>query len=275
MDLGLELGMEFGANLSVQFIALLVLAAFLAGMIDAIAGGGGLIIVPLLFLSGLDPVTAIATNKLQSTFGSLSSTLAFLRAGHVDLRRDWFAALVAAVAGLAGACLLTIASNTWLAGTMPLLLIVIAVYFGFSSAIRDRAVVARWPMWRFTLIVVPVVAAYDGFFGPGAGSFYMLGIVSLLGLAAVPAAGLTKHLNLASNAGSLIVFLVAGKAIVALGLLMGAAQFAGAHLGARLAINNGAGLIRPLLVVVSIAMALRLLLDPLNPLRVALTGFLG
>ena len=263
--------MEYGLD----FYALMTLAAFFAGGIDAIAGGGGLIILPLMFLGGLDPVAAVATNKLQSTFGAIASTLSFTRAGHVELRRHAPLAIVAAGSAAIGAILVQLVSSAWLQGLMPLLLIVIALYFAFSAAIRDLAVPGRWPVKRFMLTVVPLVGAYDGFFGPGAGSFYMLGIALLLGFAAVPATGLTKYLNLASNAGALLLFILSGKIIWSLGLVMALGNVAGARIGARLAIRNGARLIRPLLVVISIAMALRLLLNPANPLRVALSSAFG
>ena len=260
--------MEFSAEL----LGLLGVAAFFAGMVDAIAGGSGLIIVPLLFLIGLDPVAAIATNKLQSSFGSLSSTLTFMRAGHIELRRFLPLALISALAALIGAWAVTQVSSAWLAGLMPVLLIFIAVYFAFSASIRDLGVEARWPVSRFALTVVPVVGFYDGFFGPGAGSFFMLGLVALLGLAAVPATGLTKYLNLASNLGGLVFFIAAGKVIWSLGLIMAIGQFIGARIGAHLAIKVGARLIRPVLVIVSIGMALRLLANPQNPIRLLISG---
>ena len=262
-------------ELSGDLIALLTLAAFFAGGIDAVAGGGGLIVIPLLFLAGLDPVAAVATNKLQSTFGALASTLSFMRAGHVDLKRHFPLALTALLVAVAGALTVTIIPSDGLAAIMPALLIVIAVYFSFSRSIRDNAVGARWPTRRFMLSVVPVVAFYDGFFGPGAGSFYMLGIVALLGLAAVPATGLTKYLNFASNLGGLLLFIAAGKVIWTLGLCMAVGNIAGARIGSLLAIRVGARLIRPLLVVISVAMALRLLLDPRNPLRIAVSHWIG
>ena len=262
-------------DLAFDLYALMASAAFVAGAIDAIAGGGGLIMLPLLILIGLDPVAAVATNKLQSTFGALASTLAFMRAGHIDIGRYAPLALIAAGASILGAVLVQLVSTVWLLTLMPVLLIVIATYFAFSRSIRDLAIDARWPLGRFAVTVVPVIGLYDGFFGPGTGSFYMLGIVTLLGFAAVPATGLTKYLNLASNIGALLLFIVAGKVVWTLGLVMAVGNFAGARLGAYLAMRIGARLIRPLLVIISIAMALRLLLNPANPLRAAIAPWIG
>jgi uncharacterized membrane protein YfcA len=122
----------------------------------------------------------------------------------------------------------------------------------------------------FALAFVLPVAAYDGFFGPGAGSIFLLGCVTLLGMAAVRGVGFGKALNLASGLGSLLFFIAAGKVIWPIGLTMGVAQYAGSYCGSRAAIANGARLIRPVLVVVCIAMALKLLSDGANPLRQAL-----
>lgn len=262
-------------ELAGDLIALLTLAGFFAGAIDAIAGGGGLIILPLLFLAGLDPVAAVATNKLQSTFGALASTLSFMRGGHVDLLTHLPLALTALLAAVAGALTVTKVPSDGLQAIMPVLLVVIAIYFAFSRSIRDSAIAARWPVGRFMLLIVPPIAFYDGFFGPGAGSFYVLGVTALLGFAAVPATGLTKYLNFASNLGALILFVVAGKVIWLLGLSMAVGNIAGARVGSLLAMRVGARLIRPLLVLISLAMALRLLIDARNPLRLAVSAWIG
>ncbi len=251
------------------------LAAFCAGLVDSIAGGGGLIIVPLLLLGGLDPVATLATNKLQSSFGSFSATLSFARAGHMDLKKYAPLALASGFASFCGAFLVTRFSTNWLLALMPVLLILIALYFGFSRSIKDRPSKARITPLIFGLSFVPLIGFYDGFFGPGAGSFFVLGVVTLLGLAAIPATGLTKYLNFASNFGGLLFFIWLGKVSWILGLTMGTAQFAGAQLGSRLAMRSGAKLIRPLLVFISIAMAIRLLLNPQNPLRQNLVAFFG
>ena len=159
----------------------LVAAAFAAGFVDAIAGGGGLITLPALTLAGLDPVSAIATNKLQGSFGAGSAMRTYARAGHLEWSDAWPLALLAGLGGVAGALLVSHVPLRWLAVAMPFALILIALYFGLSPKLSDVATRPRMGVKAFTLTMAPLVGFYDGVFGPGAGSFYMLGFVALLG----------------------------------------------------------------------------------------------
>ena len=140
-------------------------------MLDAIAGGGGLITVPALLLAGLDPVVAVATNKLQGVFGTASATFAFARAGKIDWSSAWPMAVLAAIGAMAGAVAVRVLPGAWLAGLVPLLLIGMALYFGLSPRMTDADARRRMAPALFAATVVPLVGFYDGFFGPGAGSF--------------------------------------------------------------------------------------------------------
>lgn len=239
--------------------ALLILAAFIAGFVDAIAGGGGLITVPALLLSGAAPVEALATNKVQGSFGSATATLAYARAGHVRLREQAVAAMVALLAGGAGAMIAHLVPVMVLRLAMPVILVAVALFFALKPGLSDADRVERMPPALFTFTVVPLIAAYDGLFGPGTGSFFMIGFVLLAGYGVLKATAHTKLLNFASNLGSLIVFSFSGATWWMVGLAMGLAQVAGAALGARMAMRVGARLIRPLLVLTSSAMAARLI----------------
>lgn len=241
-----------------EIAGLLVLAAFAAGFVDSIAGGGGLISMPALLLAGASPVQALATNKLQGCFGSGTAMLAYARAGHVRLREQWRMAAVSAAFGAAGALVARWLPADLLRVLMPAILIGMALFFALKPGLTDADRAARMTPGVFALTVVPVIAAYDGFFGPGTGSFFMLGFVLLAGFGVLRATAHTKTLNFASNAGSFAVFAGSGGVWWAVGLMMAAAQMAGATLGARLAMRVGAGLIRPLLVATCLAMALRL-----------------
>ncbi len=267
--------MDFGSDLGLYLLALMGLVAFVAGTIDSIAGGGGLIVVPALLLTGIDPVLVLGTNKLQSTFGSFSATLAFARKGHLDLKKWAGLALISALGSLFGAWLLTQFSSQWLLTLMPVLLLLIAGYFALSRSIGNIDAKARMGAALFGFTIVPLIGAYDGFFGPGTGAFFVLSIVTLRGLSVIPATGLTKYLNFGSNVGALIFFVFSGKILWILGLVMGVCQFAGAQLGARLAMRIGARLIRPLLVFISVTMALRLLFSAGHPFRGAAASFFG
>lgn len=246
-------------GLAVEVIAALVFAAFAAGFVDAIAGGGGLITVPALLLAGLPPVEALATNKLQGTFGSGTAAVSYARGGLVDLRGQMVPVMAAVLASAAGSALATHMPVDLLRWAMPVVLVAVAFWFGLKPGLSDANRAARLSPAVFTLTVVPVVAAYDGLLGPGTGSFFMLGLVALAGMGVLRATAQTKVLNFASNLGSLAVFVAVAGVWWGLGLAMAAAQVAGARLGARLAMRRGAGLIRPLLVAVSTLLAARLI----------------
>lgn len=247
------------ADLGVEVLALLLLAAALAGFVDAIAGGGGLITVPALLLAGLPPAEALATNKLQGSFGSGSAMVHYARAGQVQVREQAFMIAVAFASSALGSALALAVPAEALRRVVPVVLIGVALFFLFWRDLGDTGRSPRLPLAVFAVTLVPAVAFYDGLVGPGTGSFFMIGFVLLAGRGLLHATAQTKALNFASNLGSLAVFALAGGVWWGLGLAMAAAQVAGAQLGARMAVRGGARLIRPLLVAVSLAMAARLL----------------
>jgi hypothetical protein len=247
------------AELSPHLIAILILAAFVAGLVDAIAGGGGLITVPVLLLAGLDPVSALATNKVQGTFGAATAALTYARRGLVDLRTQAGPAVIAALASVAGASLVSSLPTDTLRLGLPVVLIAVALFFALKPGLGDADRHRRIGPLAFALTVVPIVGFYDGLLGPGAGSFYMIAFILLAGQGVLKATAHTKFLNFASNLGSLVWFAVFAAPLWGIGLAMGVAQVAGARVGARLAMQNGARIIRPLLVVSSTVLALRLI----------------
>ncbi len=246
-------------EVSLHLVAALVFAAFFAGLIDAIAGGGGLITIPALLLAGASPIEAVATNKVQGSFGAATAAVAYARAGQVDPRRQIGSALVAFLAGAAGAVLAQHVPTGVFRMGLPVVLIGIALFFALKPGLSDADRVRRMTPALFGATIVPLVGLYDGLIGPGAGSFYMIGFVLLPGFGVLKATAHTKLLNLASNLGGLLLFALTGHPWWAVGLAMGAAQIAGARIGAGLAMKRGARAIKPLLVVTSTAMALRLI----------------
>jgi uncharacterized protein len=246
-------------DILLQTLVLLALVGLVAGFIDSIAGGGGLLTVPALLLAGLTPMQALGTNKAQSVFGSGSASLAFARKGHVDWREMKLPFALSALGSALGAYLATLVSAEFLRSFLPILLILIALYFAFKPDIGDlpgRQVLAPAV---FTATIVPLIGFYDGILGPGTGSFFMLGYVALAGFGMLKATAHTKLLNFASNIGALAVFIAGGAVIWKIGLAMGLGQFIGARLGAGLAMKNGARLIKPLLVTVCIILSAKLL----------------
>lgn len=242
-------------------LILLAMAAFVAGFIDAIAGGGGLITVPALVLAGLPPVDALGTNKFQGLFGTASAALNYSRNGYVDLKHQWPAAVLAGAAAVLGAAVATIVPADWFHSVLPFLLIAIALFFWLKPDLDDKDKAARLSPSLFMTTLVPLVGFYDGLFGPGTGSFFMLGFVALAGYGVLKATAHTKLLNFASNVGGFMLFAWAGAIAWNIGLIMGLAQIAGARLGSSLAMKNGAKLIKPLLVVTCLALAASLWAD--------------
>lgn len=243
-------------------LVLLALAGvgLLAGFVDAIAGGGGMIALPALLSAGLPPVAALATNKLQSVFGTGMAAFTYWRRGFINLP-----ALIPAIAltyagSFCGALIVKQIDTSLLNIAVPIALIGIALYFLFAPNLSDVDKAARLPFHRFVPLLGFAVGFYDGIFGPGTGSFFTIGFVMLFGLGLTRASGNTKILNVTSNLAALTIFITAGDVVWPAALAMAAGQLLGGYIGARTGIRFGARLIRPLVVVVSIALALRLLL---------------
>ncbi|MFC0202871.1 TSUP family transporter [Novosphingobium soli] len=253
-------------QLTLEAVLFLIGVAFLAGSIDALAGGGGLLTIPALMASGVPPVAALATNKLQSTIGTASAFLTFHRAGHVDLRALALPAVGAFVGSLAGGTAVQFVDPAFLAAFVPVLLVAMALDFLLAppmSEVDRKARVGRGAL----VAVTTAIGFYDGFFGPGTGSFLTTALVALAGLGLVRAIANTKFLNLATNVAGLAALVAGGKVLWLLGGAMALANVAGNQLGARLAIRFGGKGVRPLLVVMSLALTIKLLSDPSNPLR--------
>ena len=249
-----------------EILLVLGAVAVAAGFVDSIAGGGGLLTLPAMLLAGMNPIAAIATNKLQGTFGVAMASLQYVRHGGIDWRSARVMMLVSAVASMLGALFVSSVPVDQLKAWLPLVLIMIAVYFLFAPRAADVDAEPRISQPAFTSTVVPPIAFYDGAIGPGTGSFFTLGFLTLRGLSILRATGYTKLLNLASNVGALILFVLAGKPVWLVGLVMAIGSIVGARIGSRLAIAKGGRIIKPVLVIACTAMAIRLLADPAHPL---------
>ncbi|WP_347304079.1 TSUP family transporter [Croceibacterium sp. TMG7-5b_MA50] len=261
-------------DLAAEAFALLVAVAFVAGTIDAMAGGGGLLTIPAMLAAGLPPVAALGTGKLMSTLGTGSAVWAYARAGQIDLKA--FAGPVAAAftGSALGAVAVQHVDPSFLGALVPVLLIAMALYFWLAPPMGTLDRHAR--LGRVGLSAVcGLIGFYDGFFGPGTGSFLTLALVALGGLGLVRAIANTKLINLATNVSALVAMIAGGHVLWPLGLAMAAANVAGNQLGAFLAIRFGGRGVRPLLVVLSLALTVRLLADPANPLRQLVSNWAG
>lgn len=257
--------------LSPETIAFLMTAALVAGCIDAMAGGGGLIALPALLAAGVPPVLAVGTNKLQSSLGTLGACIAYARAGHMDLKTYRLPIIAAFVGSVGGAWLLQRVSPSILAGLMPGLLIALAAYFTFSPKVSEIDRHSRLGIPALSLLV-GAVGFYDGFFGPGAGAFYTTIFLALGGLGLVRATAQTKAANFASNLAGLLTLIIGGHVLWVAGLAMAVGSITGGQIGSRLAMRFGSRLIRPLLIVMSLGLTAKMLLDPGNPIHGLLFG---
>ncbi|WP_413729729.1 sulfite exporter TauE/SafE family protein [Sodalis sp. RH22] len=241
--------------------ALLFFVSMLAGFIDSIAGGGGLITLPVLLAAGLSPAQTLGTNKLQSVGGSFSASLYFVRQRAVDIGNQKLTIAMTFIGSMTGAILIQHLRADLLRQVLPLLVIGIGLYFLLMPHIGEDDRKRRLSAWPFALVAGCGVGFYDGFFGPGAGSFYALAYVTLCGFNLAKSTAHAKVLNFTSNLGGLLLFIFAGKVVWSVGVVMLAGQILGARMGARMVLTKGQRLIRPTIVVVSLLMSLKLLYD--------------
>ncbi|QDF74879.1 MULTISPECIES: TSUP family transporter [Shewanella] len=248
-------------ELSYEILALLFAVAALAGFIDAIAGGGGLITIPALMWAGLPPTAALATNKLQACGGSFFASFYFVRKGMVNLGQMKLAIACAFVGSALGTIAVQLIDTSVLKLLLPFLILAIGSYFLFSKKIseEDKQQVLTPTVFGFTAALG--VGFYDGFFGPGTGSFFALAFVSLSGYGLAKATAHAKVLNFSTNIASLIFFALGGKVLWLLGGIMLLGQAIGATLGSRMVLTKGSKIIRPLVVTMSIAMSAKLLME--------------
>lgn len=232
-----------------------------AGFVDAIAGGGGLLTVPVLLATGMDPKDALGTNKFQSSCGTTVATWHYASHGLLkwaELRAGVLATLVGA---LLGAWVVTRISPEVLRPVIPVLLLAIAIYTWLKPDLGRESRPARLNRTAFALAFGLLIGFYDGFFGPGTGTFWTVACVVLLGFDLLAATAYTKAMNLTSNLASLAVFLVTGHVRFGVGLTMAAGQMIGGRLGAKVAVKGGARIIRPIFLTMVVALTAKLAWD--------------
>lgn len=246
-------------------LLLLGSAALLAGFIDAIAGGGGMLVMPALLGTGMPPHLVIGTNKLVGTFGTFSASLAFIRKGLFQPAR-WGAMSFGTFAGaLIGAVLIYLTSAGVLKKLLPLAILLAAAYLLWPRRTRPSAAPSDPPLpphsirRSIKLLTGGAIGFYDGFIGPGTGAFWMAAAMKLFRLDLVAAAGVARFMNFISNLTALLTFAVFGNIDYPIGLSMGVLLMLGAFVGAHSAIRYGAPFIRPVFLVVVLLMAGRLL----------------
>jgi uncharacterized protein len=229
---------------------------FLAGFVDSIAGGGGIISLPILLSVGIPPHQALGTNKLQGSFGSFTAALNYARKGLVDYKKIVPGIIFTAMGAILGTVAIQMLSAAFLQHVIPLLLAAVFLYTLFTPDMGRRDSKPKMNERLFYLLAGLILGFYDGFFGPGTGSFWTLLFVLFLGLDLKKATAHTKITNFTSNIVALTVFVIGGKVLFLAGIIMGCGQMAGAYTGSRLVIRNGVGFVRVFfLAVVAVTIA--------------------
>ena len=239
--------------------AILFATGLVAGFVDSIAGGGGLITIPVLLNLGLPPQLALGTNKLQATFGSSSAMWHYHRAGLIDFASCRLGIGCTFIAATLGSLLVNRLPPDLLRHSIPWLLITITLYLLFQPKLGEADLHPRLDRELFQIVFGLLLGFYDGFFGPGTGTFWAMAYMLGLGYNMTKATAYTKVMNCTSNVASLLVFGLAGQALLGAGLCMGAGQLLGARLGSKVVIRRGTKFIRPVFIVVVLAITGRLL----------------
>jgi len=243
--------------LTPEVLLLLFLVALLAGCLDTLAGGGGLIVLPALILAGLPPLQALGTNKLQGSVGTATASLMMLRHKRVQWAEVRGMMLTAFAGAATGSVIVQFLDTALLEFVIPLVLVLIGTYFLFAGKLLDTLHPARLsPRW-YRYGVVPLIGGYDGMFGPGTGSFFALAGVALQGRKLLEATAVAKTLNFATNIASLMVFLLGGHIVWSVGLVMMGGQASGAWLGSHILLRINPQYLRILIVLICIVMLAR------------------
>ncbi|ABY69455.1 predicted permease [Actinobacillus pleuropneumoniae serovar 3 str. JL03] len=248
-------------ELSFDVLAMLFTIATVAGFIDAIAGGGGLLTIPALLSAGIPPTMALGTNKLQACGGSFSASLYFVRQKAVNLRQISLLILLTFIGAACGTIFVQMIDVNSLKMLLPFLVLIISIYFLFSPTVgnEDRKQRISFPLFAFS--AAAGIGFYDGMFGPATGSFFTLAFILLLGFNLPKAVAHAKVLNFTSNFASLIFFMLGGAILWKIGFIMMIGQFIGGTFGARMVVTKGKKLVRPMLVTMSFLMVIKMLYE--------------
>ncbi len=251
--------------MSTGIIVLLIICGFLAGLIDSVVGGGGLISIPALLAAGIPVPLLLGSNKLAGTLCSLTSTASFLRSGKIDFRAVGRLIPLSVIGAVGGALTVRQVPSEFLKPLVIVMLIAITLYTLFKKSWGDVSTYSGDSRrTRYIgMLAAFVIGFYDGFFGPGTGSFLIFAFL-LMGFEFVTAAGNAKVLNFASNISGLLTFIFVGSVSFVYGLMIGIPMIIGALVGSKLAIRKGAAYIRPLFITVTLVLIGKQIWDTLH-----------
>ena len=236
---------------------------FLAGFVDAIGGGGGLISLPAYYLAGVPIHNAIATNKMSSMIGTVISTARICKQIVIRWKRVTPAVCLALIGSTLGTHLSMLADEQILKNILMIILPVVAFFVLRKNSIVSEKAERLSPKKEavITWISALVIGTYDGFYGPGTGTFMILALLGIAHMTSMEAAAYTKILNLSSNVASFVTFLLSGQIVILLGLAAGVFSVAGHYMGSGMVLKNGTKIIRPIILVVLILMFVKILFD--------------
>lgn len=240
-------------ELTIQMFFIVCPLVFLAGLMDSIAGGGGLISLPAYIIAGLPPHYAIGTNKLSSAIGTAVSTARYCRNKYIDWGVAIPSIILALIGSTIGANIALLVDEKIMKYMLIIILPLVAIYVlrgRTMKADKQEKEISRKRVYQIVCVASFIIGAYDGFYGPGTGSFLILIYTGFAKMNIKIAAGNTKLVNLASNVAALVTFLISGKIIFLLGITAAIFSIAGHYIGAGLVIKNGIKVIRPIILVV-------------------------
>ena len=264
MDIGAVLGLE---QLTWGTLILVIVAAFAAGWIDAVVGGGGLLQLPaLLLIPGMSPIQALATNKLASVFGTAMSSVTYYRRAKPDIRTALPMAAIALAGSFGGAAVATVLPSAAFKPIIVVALLAVAIFTAFKPQL-GAATQLRFHGHKHHVMAGAAglgIGFYDGMIGPGTGTFLVITLVGLLGYDFLQASAKAKIVNFATNAGALILFIPHGAVLWLLGGILAVANVAGSYLGSRMALSRGTAFIRVVFLIVVVALIGKLGVDVWN-----------
>ena len=239
-------------------VIIIIFFGFVGAFFNAVVGGGGLITLPALLSVGLPPSAAIATNKLAASMGNLTSSLTFLKAGKIDIKLLGPILPFVFIFSMLGAWTVHLMDSELL---RPLIIVMLSVVLIYTMIKKNWGQLEeRKPLnWKRGILFfagIVLLGFYDGFFGPGTGSFIMF-IFLMAGFDFLQAAGNAKLLNFISNIAALIMFLILGEVVFICGLIMGVSMIAGAYCGTKFALNKGSSFVRILFIIMTIVLIIK------------------
>ncbi|MEG1256379.1 TSUP family transporter [Clostridium sp.] len=241
----------------------LCFAGFLAAFVDSIAGGGGIISVPAYMMAGLPPHMVLGTNKFTASTASFTSSLSFIKSGNCNFKFLKIVTPFTLIGSILGVKTVLLLDDSFLQPLVLVLVLCIGVYTFFSKSIgaEDNFKGFTKKNIAFSIILAFSLGFYDGFFGPGTGSFLIFGLINILGFNFLKASANARVLNFVSNIAALVTFAFSGKINYLVGIPICFFMILGAKLGTKLAITKGSKIIKPIFVTMSLAVAIKMLIQ--------------